>query len=233
MVGGSVTGAAVTLFALSPTAFLWPTLLKTAFVIVALYSFGMGCFMIYGSKITKVREADRLLDAVVWRGDEHVLDVGCGRGLMLVKAAKRLTSGKAIGVDIWQAEDQSENSPAAALDNARIERIEHRVTVETADMRELPFADSSFDVVLSNWVVHNLPEEIDRHSALSEMARVLRSDGTLILSDIDHRQRYCVLLADLGLTDQNIIVSALKDRILAVITFGSFRPFAIIAKQAD
>jgi cyclopropane fatty-acyl-phospholipid synthase-like methyltransferase len=45
------------------------------------------------------------------RGDETVLDVGYGRGLHLIGAAKRLTTGKAPGVDIWQAEDLSGNLP--------------------------------------------------------------------------------------------------------------------------
>jgi hypothetical protein len=42
------------------------------------------------SKVGKLRERDRLLDSIPWRGDEAVLDVGCGRGLLLVGAAKRL-----------------------------------------------------------------------------------------------------------------------------------------------
>src|SRR5437870_9520590 len=38
------------------------------------------CVMIWGSKVGKFRLRDRLLDAIPWRGDERVLDVGCGRG---------------------------------------------------------------------------------------------------------------------------------------------------------
>src|SRR5207248_9652552 len=62
----------------------------------------MAVWMLWDSKIGKVRERERLLDNVAWRGDERVLDVGCGRGLMLVGAAKRLTTGRAVGVDIWR-----------------------------------------------------------------------------------------------------------------------------------
>jgi cyclopropane fatty-acyl-phospholipid synthase-like methyltransferase len=49
---------------------------------------------------------------VPWKGDEAVRDVGCGHGLMLVGAARRLTTGKATGIDIWQAEDLTGNRPA-------------------------------------------------------------------------------------------------------------------------
>ena len=73
-------------------------------------------------------------------GCEQVLDVGCGRGLMLIGAAKRLNTGRAIGVDIWKMEDQSQNLPTAALANAKIEFVAERVEVRTADMRGVPLA---------------------------------------------------------------------------------------------
>src|SRR5436190_962392 len=61
--------------------------------------------MLFGSLYGKFRARDALLEAIPWRGDERVLDVGCGHGLMLIGAAKRLTSGRATGIDIWQKVD--------------------------------------------------------------------------------------------------------------------------------
>src|SRR5207253_11363358 len=59
--------------------------------------------MIHGSLRGKLRLREKLLSAIPWRGDERILDVGCGRGLMLVGAAKRLAAGgTAVGVDLWQ-----------------------------------------------------------------------------------------------------------------------------------
>jgi cyclopropane fatty-acyl-phospholipid synthase-like methyltransferase len=74
--------------------------------------------MVWSSKVGKLRERERLLDAVPWRGDETVLDVGCGRGLLLTAAARRIPDGKVIGVDIWQEVDQSGNRPEATWANA-------------------------------------------------------------------------------------------------------------------
>src|ERR1700675_2263543 len=54
----------------------------------------MALWMLYDSKIGKLREREKLLDLIAWQGRESVLDVGCGRGLMLVGAARRLTTGK-------------------------------------------------------------------------------------------------------------------------------------------
>ncbi|HEY3863656.1 MAG TPA: class I SAM-dependent methyltransferase [Verrucomicrobiae bacterium] len=58
--------------------------------------------MLWGSKSGKLRLRDKLIAAIPWRGDEQVLDVGCGHGLMLIGAAKQLRAGRAIGLDLWQ-----------------------------------------------------------------------------------------------------------------------------------
>src|SRR5262245_57304454 len=68
---------------------------------------GVLCLLVAGvrlwaSRFGKLRWREAFLNAMPWRGDETVLDVGCGRGLLLIGAAKRLTTGKPIGVDIWQ-----------------------------------------------------------------------------------------------------------------------------------
>jgi len=56
----------------------------------------------------------QLLDELGLRGDEQVLDVGCGRGAVLMLAARRLPAGRAVGADEWRRRDQSGNSRAAA-----------------------------------------------------------------------------------------------------------------------
>src|SRR3954451_18095636 len=82
---------------------------------------GMGGYMFCSSKFGKLREREWLLDLISWRGDETVLDVGCGLGVMLIGAAKRLTTGTAAGIDIWQTKDLSGNHPDGTLENARRE----------------------------------------------------------------------------------------------------------------
>src|SRR5262245_43938231 len=105
-----------------------------------------GLWMIWESKIGTLRHRERLLDHVPWTGGEQGLDVGGGRGLMLVGAAKRLTTGRVTGIDIWQTEDLSGNTAEAPLENARREGVAERVEVRTADMRQMSFAgDAAFD----------------------------------------------------------------------------------------
>jgi arsenite methyltransferase len=95
----------------------------------------------------------------------------------------------------------------------------------------LPFKDQSFDVVVSHWVVHNLPSQEDRNRAISEMVRVLRPEGKLILCDIEHRDSYLTNIRTLGLKDSKMIFEPVADVILGALSFGSFRPTAIIAKK--
>ena len=65
-----------------------------------------------------------LLDELHLRGDERILDLGCGRGAVLLMAAQRLTTGRAVGVDLWSNFDQSGNSLEATRRNATAEGVD-------------------------------------------------------------------------------------------------------------
>src|SRR5262245_45313135 len=97
-----------------------------------------------------------LLDQLNLQGHEWILDLGCGRGAVLLLAARRLTTGKAVGVDLWRRQDQSGNAAEATWRNARAEGVADRVELHTADMSALPFVAGSFDVVVSNVAIHNI-----------------------------------------------------------------------------
>jgi ubiquinone/menaquinone biosynthesis C-methylase UbiE len=127
--------------------------------------------MIWSSKVGKLRERERLLELVGLGGHEKVLDVGCGRGLLLNGAARRLTKGKAVGIDIWNKQDQSGNDPDVTRANARIEGVAERVKIVDGDARSMPFADNDFDVVVSSLAIHNIPGSEERYLAISWRAR--------------------------------------------------------------
>ena len=204
--------------------------LAPAALSIGLTCLAMAAWMVWSSKVGKVREREQLLDTLTWRGDEQVLDVGCGRGLMLIGAARRLRTGRAAGIDLWRREDLAGNAPEATLANASAERVEDRVTLETADMRTLPFANASFDVILSQAAVHNVPEAAGRRAAVEEMARVLRPGGTILLADIRNLGEYARVLRAAGL-DVTLEGSALGRMLLGTITFGALRPGVVRAKR--
>jgi hypothetical protein len=84
----------------------WP--FAGAAAVLACAGYGM-----YASRRGKFVVWASLLDQLQLRGDERVLDLGCGRGAVLLLAAQRLTTGRAVGVDIWRRGDQSGNSAEA------------------------------------------------------------------------------------------------------------------------
>jgi len=165
------------------------------------FFFFFSLLMIRASKVGKFRVCARLLDAVALKGDEQVLDVGCGRGLALIGAAKQLTSGRATGIDLWSPKDLSANSPAAALANAAVEGVADKVVIDTGDMCALPYPDGRFDAVLSMTAIHNVPTVAGRDQALNEIWRVLKPGGRLAIFDILHPFRYATVLRRLGAAD--------------------------------
>ena len=208
----------------------WFAVLGNPLISAGLSCGAMGLWMIYDSKIGKVREREKYLDKLNWRGDERVLDIGCGRGLFLIGAAKRLTSGRAVGIDLWQAEDLSGNAPAAAIDNAMLEGVADRVEVQTADARRLPFANDSYNVIVSSMALHNIYNAGERQSAVREIARVLAPVGQVLIVDVRHLSQYAATLRDAGMTDAHC-VKGLVSSLLALITFGSVQVGYVIATR--
>lgn len=190
---------------------------------IGLTSFAIAAWMIWWSKVGKVRARERLLDTHRWTGREQVLDVGCGRGLLLIGAAKRLTTGRATGIDLWRTEDLAGNEAVAVWANAAAEGVSDRVAVETGDMRKLPFEAARFDLVLSQFAIHNVSAASGRREAVEEIVRVLKPGGEVIISDIRHLKAYAEVLRARGLT-VGLEGSTVTRLVLGLVTFGSLRP---------
>jgi SAM-dependent methyltransferase len=142
-----------------------------------------------------------LLDGLGLRGDERILDMGCGRGAVLLLAARHLTTGRAVGVDLWRGVDQSGNSAEAARRNAVAEGMADRVELHTGDMAALPFEDNRFDVVVSSLAIHNISGRAGREKAIDEAVRVLRPGGRLLIADVRATRQHQERLAKLGMRD--------------------------------
>ena len=157
--------------------------------------------MTASSRYGKFRARDLLLDRLNLRGDESVLDVGCGHGLLLIGAAKRLPRGRATGIDLWSQVDQGSNSKEATLRNAALEGVAGRVEVHTGDMRKLPFADGAFDVAVANLAIHNVPTREGRRQAIAEIVRVLKPGGRAALMDFKKVGDYARDLRSFGVAN--------------------------------
>ena len=181
---------AVAIFA-PPFIHLGPvTLDSRSFYWPAGFLIGEGLLYLVYVKVGKFRHRDRMLALYDWRGDEQVLDIGCGRGLLLVGAAKHLTTGRASGIDIWSKVDLSGNSIEATQHNLQLEGVTDRCTLISEGAQKMSFPDATFDVILSNLCIHNIYDMKTRHQALSEIVRVLKPGGTAIVSDYKRTSEY-------------------------------------------
>jgi arsenite methyltransferase len=108
-------------------------------------------------------------------GGETVMDIGCGAGMDLLLAARRVgAQGRAIGLDMTDAMRQRARTVATLAGLLHVE-------VRAGDATALPVPDASVDVVISNGVLNLVPE---KEKAFAEILRVLRPGGRLHLADI-------------------------------------------------
>jgi arsenite methyltransferase len=197
-------GYLVLCFTAAVFAGLWVTTarmligLVAAVVAVVLIAAGLSVWRF--SRRGKFEVWARLLTAMDLRGDERVLDLGCGRGAVLLIAAKLVPRGSAVGVDIWRA-DQTGNSMQATLANADAEGVADRVELHTRDMTALQFQDESFNLVVSNLAIHNLPDNDARRAAIDEAVRALRPGGHVVIADLGFTRLYASRLQQRGMAD--------------------------------
>lgn len=188
------------------TGFAWqnviPVWVSIGIAFVAALLLFYAAVMLRSSLVGKRRVCERLVASLALSGHEQVLDAGCGRGLALIACAKKLTTGKAVGIDLWAAKDQSGNAPQATLANAAAEGVSGKVEVKTGDITKLPFADAAFDAIISMLVIHNIPSRTARDAALRELVRVLKPGGRMAIFDLAHASRYAEMLQDAGMDVQ-------------------------------
>ena len=105
--------------------------------------------------------------------DVRGLDVGCGTGRLLASLHGAWPGMKLTGIDL--------SAPYLGEARRLIGRTA-RVKLEEAAAEALPFDDASLDLVVSSFLLHELPQEI-RGAAIAEMARVVKPDGLVVIVD--------------------------------------------------
>ena len=110
------------------------------------------------------------IDLAELRGNEYVIDVGCGNGMYLAELARREHRGTVTGMDL------SPGMLSAA-------RTRSAVSLLVGDAQRLPFDDASFGTLLAMHMLYHVP---DRDLAISEMRRVLVPGGVVLVLTNSH-----------------------------------------------
>ncbi len=153
-------------------------------IVLACLAFISGTFAVTGfwsSRIGKLKMRDKIINELKLTGSENVLDVGCGRGLLTMGIAKRLTGGKVVGLDHWKSTFEYSYTRKMAEANIEAEGVGDKTEITDGDAVNLPFADNSFDIVTSSLALHHIT---DSAKAISEMCRVVKPGGIVAIADL-------------------------------------------------
>lgn len=159
------------------------------------------------------------------RPGETVVDLGCGGGLDVLLAARKVgPQGKVIGIDMTPEMLALAQKNAARQGTANVEF--HLTTID-----RLPLADASVDCVISNCVI-NLAS--DKRAVFREMARVLKPGGRLAVSDIALKQPLPAEVGENLLAYVGCIAGAIAiEEYQAGLTDAGFKEVAIIDSGSD
>lgn len=195
----AITSYLIAIFIYAITANKSAIFLIPLCIIIGSVCLAEGLLMLLYAKKGKFTHRDRMLNHIKWRGDEKVLDIGTGLGLLMIGAAKKLTNGKSIGIDIWNKDDLSQNSFTKAKENALLENVSDKIELKEENILQTNFDDGYFDIVLSNLCLHNVGNKEQRKKACKEIYRILKKGGIAVISDFIHNNEYKATFLELGI----------------------------------
>ena len=108
-------------------------------------------------------------------GEGRFLDVGTGPAAIPIMLAQRLQAVEVIGIDL------SPNMLELGDFHITEAGLTDRITLAQADAKDLPYPSQFFDAVLSNSIIHHIPDPLPM---LREVSRVIRSDGLILIRDL-------------------------------------------------
>ena len=110
-----------------------------------------------------------------WNGRGPVLDVGTGTAQIPVELCRQAPHAHVVAIDL------ADHMLAASSENVRRAGLADRVRLERCDAKQLPYADASFGAIISNSIVHHIPEPA---RVLAEMVRVAEAGAVLFVRDL-------------------------------------------------
>ncbi|HEY9637927.1 MAG TPA: class I SAM-dependent methyltransferase [Coleofasciculaceae cyanobacterium] len=104
-----------------------------------------------------------------------VLDAGTGTARIPILICQQRPQWRIVGIDLAQSMLQ------IGLKNVKEAGLEQQVTLELVDAKQLPYPDGQFDLVISNSLIHHLPDPLP---FLEELKRILKPTGAILIRDL-------------------------------------------------
>ena len=122
--------------------------------------------------VNRVFVADFL---AVWSGANPILDVGAGTAQIPIVLCRQSSAASVVAIDL------AEHMLAVGRENVRRAGLTDRIRFECVDAKKMPYADGAFGAVMSNSIVHHIPEPA---RVFAEMVRVVAACATLFVRDL-------------------------------------------------
>jgi ubiquinone/menaquinone biosynthesis C-methylase UbiE len=191
VLGNTIVFSAIELVIGSIVFLFFSTIIGIIMIIIGIYTIVVYAISIHLISPTKTLDQSDILKL---KGDELVLDAGCGLGRATIGIAKQLTNGKVIGVDIWDKKEIPGNSVEKAYENAEIEGVTEKVVFQFGDVFDLQFPDEYFDVVICVGLVSSFYNDEKKVKALKELHRVLKLEGFFLIREpISHLKSFIII----------------------------------------
>ncbi len=163
----------------------WPAIL---FGLLALWA--CAAFLVIQTSLNVNGLASMPTENFFRSGAGRVLDIGAGTGRSSIMVLRARPQAKLVALDLFgRSFDQhfgpGEEPQERLRANLKAAGVEQRVTIETADMRKLPFEAGAFDAAVSSYAIDHLNRE-GSSQTLAEVARVVKPDGDFLLMVIEN-----------------------------------------------
>jgi len=110
-----------------------------------------------------------------WDGEGPVLDVGTGTAQIPIELCRHSSKAQVVAIDL------AEHMLAVGRENVRKAGFSDRIRLERQDAKQLPYPAEFFGAVISNSIVHHIPEP---SAVLAEIVRIAKSGATLFIRDL-------------------------------------------------
>jgi SAM-dependent methyltransferase len=159
-------------------------LLVVVIMLLLLFSYFFKAYSAFSYNGGKVSEKilDMLLSYIKWEGKGNILDIGCGNGALSIKMAKKFPDAKITAVDYWgKGWDYKQKQ---CRQNASLEGVFEKITFLKASASKLPFENEDFDVVVSNFVFHEVKDTKNKIDVVKEALRTVKKGGIFVFHDL-------------------------------------------------